>query len=119
MSSRKAKLIREPVSDSSLNPKPQVANPSPQLNPDFSPFGEVYQIATGVETDVITIAKMIADLAAEEGIEVTIKHTQEMKGEIRKNYSDITKARKILNFEPAVSFDNGLKNLYKGENWKI
>ncbi len=73
-------------------------------------YGEVFQIASGVETSVNELTKMIKDIA---GKNVQTIHEAERKGEIRRNYSDISKARSLLGFEPGVKLIEGLRNLCK------
>jgi len=37
----------------------------------------------------------------------------ERKGEIKRNYSDITKARRVLGFKPSIKLRDGLKELWE------
>ena len=40
-------------------------------------------------------------------------------GDVDKTYADITKAKKLINYEPSMSFEEGIKKFiewYKGEN---
>jgi len=76
-------------------------------------WGEVFQIATGVETAIIDLAKMLVNLTGSS--EQIITFTSAMKGEIRKNFSDITKAREILGFSPQMKLETQLKALCAGE----
>ena len=73
------------------------------------PWGQIFQIATGCETSVIDLAKKImehADLSPE-----NIKHTPAVQGEIMKNFSDIAKAKDVLNFEPNTTIEKGLNEM--------
>ncbi len=77
--------------------------------------GEVFQIATGVETKIIDLANMIRDLAIESGLKVKkIIFQDTRKGEIKRNYSDIDKARKFLGFNPGVKLKDGLERIWNG-----
>ena len=68
---------------------------------------QVFNVGTGVATDVITVAK---ELSNNYGIQVPITISGNYRlGDIRHNYADITKARQLLGFEPKVSFKEGLK----------
>ena len=80
-------------------------------------WGSVFQIATGRETKVIDLAKFIqAYVAVLSSKEKRMIFSQARIGEIRKNYSDIRKAKRLLKFKPRIRLQNGLKNLWhKGE----
>ena len=68
---------------------------------------QVFNVGTGVATDVITVAK---ELSNNYGIQVSITISGNYRlGDIRHNYADITKARQLLGFEPKISFKEGLK----------
>ena len=40
----------------------------------------------------------------------TIKHCPPQKGDVKKTAADITKARNLLNYNPQISFEHGIKN---------
>jgi dTDP-L-rhamnose 4-epimerase len=69
--------------------------------------GHVFNIGTGIATDVLTVAKT---LCKHYGIEVPLNVSGSYRlGDIRHNYADITLAKKILGFEPKWTFDHGIK----------
>lgn len=68
--------------------------------------GEVYQIATGVETSIMDLAQMVQ--IAMPQYEVQIVHEAQRPGEIVKNYSSIAKAQRELGWKPQVMLDEGL-----------
>lgn len=69
--------------------------------------GHVFNVGTGVATDVLTVAQT---LCKHYGIEVPLKVSGNYRlGDIRHNYADITLANRILKFQPKVSFDEGIK----------
>jgi UDP-glucose 4-epimerase len=74
------------------------------LESDIS--GEVFQIATGVETTILELAEQIRRLV---GKEVLIHYGPSRQGDIRKNFSGISKVQKLLGWQPTVSLDDGLK----------
>jgi UDP-glucose 4-epimerase len=77
------------------------------LNSDCS--GEVFQVATGVETRINDLARMISDLAVSRGMrKPRIRHEAARRGEILKNYSDVRKIRRLLGFEPKIGLEEGL-----------
>lgn len=68
---------------------------------------QVFNVGTGIATDVITVAK---GLASNYGIEVPISISGNYRlGDIRHNYADLTKINTLLGFEPKVDFMTGLK----------
>jgi len=74
--------------------------------------GEVFQIATSRETTVNEIARAIRSLLEEAGLRVEVRHGAPLDGEIRRNYSDTSKAAQQLGWHPSVSLDDGLKRTY-------
>lgn len=68
--------------------------------------GEVFNVGTGVATDVITVAKT---LKSSYGIEVPLTVTGNFRiGDIRHNYADLKKIEAALGFVPKVSFKEGI-----------
>ncbi|MBR4846235.1 MAG: NAD-dependent epimerase/dehydratase family protein [Bacteroidaceae bacterium] len=76
--------------------------------------GHVFNVGTGVATDVLTVA---STLCKKYGIEVPISVSGNYRlGDIRHNYADITLARNILGFEPKWSFSQGIEQFTKWVN---
>lgn len=76
--------------------------------------GYVFNIGTGVATDVLTVAQT---LCRHYGIEVPLTISGNYRlGDIRHNYADITLAEQILNFLPKWSFDAGIKQFTEWVN---
>jgi len=73
-------------------------------------FGEVFNVGTGSKVSlndlVVKINKII-------GGNFKSKYLPAKAGDIKDSYADITKARKILKFEPRISFDEGLERTIK------
>lgn len=70
--------------------------------------GEVFNVGTGVATDVITVAKT---LIASYGIDVSISITGNYRiGDIRHNYACLKKIEKALGFTPKIDFERGISN---------
>ncbi len=67
--------------------------------------GEVFQLATGVETSVVELAQLARE-AVGGGGEVHFEPGR--AGEVYKSRVDISKARRLLGFEPRVSLAEGL-----------
>lgn len=76
--------------------------------------GHVFNIGTGVATDVLSVAKT---LCKHYGIEVPLTISGNYRlGDIRHNYADITFAKQILGFYPKWSFDAGIKRFTEWVN---
>ena len=71
--------------------------------------GEVFQIATGVETSMIQLVEMMRELANRNA---EIRHGSPRSGDIRRNYSAISKAGDLLGYEPQFRLKEGLKETY-------
>lgn len=68
--------------------------------------GHVFNIGTGVATDVLTVARTLME---KYGIEVPLRISGNFRvGDIRHNFADISKARAILGFEPKWNFSDGI-----------
>lgn len=76
--------------------------------------GHVFNIGTGVATDVLTVANTLCE---KYGIQVPISISGNYRlGDIRHNYADITLARKILGFNPKWNFSDGIEQFTKWVN---
>lgn len=80
--------------------------------PNHCPWGEIFQIATGLETAIIDLAKMIIGFT--DFPDQAIVFVPALKGEIKKSFSDITKAKKILGFSPQMELQSQLEILCSG-----
>ncbi|WP_243346188.1 NAD-dependent epimerase/dehydratase family protein [Parabacteroides sp. FAFU027] len=68
--------------------------------------GQVYNVGTGVSTDVITVAQT---LSKNYGISVPMTISGNYRlGDIRHNFADISKAQRELGFAPKWSFERGI-----------
>jgi UDP-glucose 4-epimerase len=80
------------------------------LSPDTAAIGgEVFQIATGIETDVNEVADIIRKLAAEAGFTVDLLYAPARTGEVYRNYECIDKARRILAYDPKTGVGQGIR----------
>lgn len=76
--------------------------------------GEVFNVGTGVATDVLTVAN---SLIKAYNIEVPVKVTGSFRlGDIRHNFADMSKIAKRLGFAPQVFFEEGIS---KFSNWVL
>lgn len=69
-------------------------------------FGESYNIATG---NRISLNQLIEKINAQLGVSIVPEYGPARAGDIKDSFADISKARKVLGYEPKVSFDEGLK----------
>lgn len=76
--------------------------------------GHVFNVGTGIATDVLTVAKTLMKCYGTE-VPLTISGNYRI-GDIRHNYADITAARNILGFEPKWSFEDGLRKFTEWVN---
>lgn len=76
--------------------------------------GHVFNIGTGVATDVLTVANTLCE---KYGVKVPITVSGNYRlGDIRHNYADISAARKILGFNPKWTFSKGIEQFTKWVN---
>lgn len=76
--------------------------------------GEVFQIATQRETTINALTRMLAgQLAQLTGKEPEAAQAPRRAGDVIRNFSDITKAREILGWEPKTRLDQGLGQTIK------
>jgi len=69
--------------------------------------GQVFNVGTGVATTVLEVANTLLKYYCKE-VPVRISGQYRL-GDIRHNYADLTRIRTTLGFEPAVSFDEGIR----------
>jgi len=72
--------------------------------------GDVFQIGSGCETTVNQIAEHIINLFQKKGIKVPLPvKVDERIGDVKRNFSDISKAKKILGWNPKTKIKDGLE----------
>ncbi|OIN91280.1 MAG: epimerase [Comamonadaceae bacterium CG1_02_60_18] len=80
------------------------------------PLVDVFNVGSGVATDVLTIANTLQTLL---GAAVPTQVTGQFRlGDVRHNVADLAKVRQVLGFEPSVSVEEGLRQFVawvKGE----
>jgi UDP-glucose 4-epimerase len=71
--------------------------------------GEVFQIATNTETTVLELADRLAKVLSLRGVApAAIRHAAPRIGDVKRNYSDTSKARTRLGWSPRVTLEDGL-----------
>ncbi len=79
--------------------------------------GHVFNVGTGVATDVLTVANTLCE---KYGIEVPITVSGNYRlGDIRHNFADITLARIILGFESKWNFSQGIEQFTNWVNLQV
>jgi len=68
--------------------------------------GEIFNIAYGERTTVNSLAARINEILMEE---ISPSYDEPRPGDVKHSFADISKARKMLKYEPLVPFDEGLK----------
>lgn len=69
--------------------------------------GDVVNIARGQEVSVATLAQIVLDTLPES--KSVIEHQAPRPGDVLRHYADITKARRVLGFEPRSALREGVK----------
>ncbi|MGN6378678.1 MAG: SDR family NAD(P)-dependent oxidoreductase [Gaiellales bacterium] len=68
--------------------------------------GEVFQLASGVETSLNRLVELLGEVS---GRELRVRRAPPRAGEIERNYSLIGKAAERLGYAPQVSLEDGLR----------
>jgi UDP-glucose 4-epimerase len=71
--------------------------------------GEIFQLASGVETSVNELISLLGEIHGETP---EVRREPPRPGEILRNYSLVEKARERLGFHPAVALRDGLRTTY-------
>lgn len=71
-------------------------------------IGDVINIARGEEVSVKRISEIVLDLTEMKG-KVKPIFREERPGDVRRHFADVSKARKLLHFEPKVSIEEGIR----------
>ena len=72
--------------------------------------GEVFQIGTNRERTVAELVEKLLPILTQAGIkDVEVRHGPPRTGDVRRNFSDTSKARKLLGWQAQVEFEAGLK----------
>ena len=93
--------IRKAVDPPSQNP----------MHKSFAtPWGEIFQIATNTETTIQEMTNKLLLILSDLGYKkIKVEHGENRTGDVRRNFSDTSKAKKILGWEVKTKLDQGLK----------
>lgn len=68
----------------------------------------ILNAGSGLPTRILDLAKLVLELS---GSSSRIVHAPARRGDIRESWADITKARKLLGFEPRISLRDGVRKM--------
>jgi len=72
--------------------------------------GEVFQIASNHETTVGEITDELVEILKKEGCQdITVIHSEKRLGDVKRNFSDTSKAKAILGWSPKMNRSEGLR----------
>jgi UDP-glucose 4-epimerase len=72
--------------------------------------GEIFQIATSAETTVRELTERLLPALAAAGIkDVEVRHAEARRGEVRRNYADTSKAKRMLGWRAETDLEDGLR----------
>lgn len=77
---------------------------------------DVYEIINLGSNNPISLKDMIATIGEVLGIEPKIEQLPMQPGDVDRTYADISKARKLLGYEPSVSFREGISRFVEWRN---
>jgi UDP-glucuronate 4-epimerase len=70
--------------------------------------GEACNIATNTEISLNEVKCKIEEIM---GKNIVVEYRSERQGDIKKSTADISKAKRLLNWEPKTDFDTGLRDM--------
>lgn len=70
---------------------------------------DVYEIINLGNSSPVSLNEMISAIAKAVGVEPKIEELPMQPGDVERTYSDISKAKKMLGYEPKTSFEDGIK----------
>jgi len=71
--------------------------------------GEIFQIAAGVERTVLEVAKLIQEKLSQHGIDMSISYASPRLGDVKRNFSDTSKAKRVLGWQVDVQLHEGIE----------
>jgi UDP-glucose 4-epimerase len=72
--------------------------------------GEVFQIATSMETTVAELVDRLLLILADLGLEgIQVRHAAPRLGDVRRNFSDTSKAKRVLGWQAEADLATGLR----------
>jgi len=78
-------------------------------------INEVYNVACGDRTSLNTLWSLLKSFS---GINMSANYGPVRIGDVKDTLADITKAKRLLNYEPLISFKDGIESTWKSFNLK-
>lgn len=69
----------------------------------------VYEIMNIGSNNPISLKEMITTIAKELNVHLKIKELPMQPGDVNRTYANITKAKRLIGYEPSISFEEGIK----------
>jgi UDP-glucose 4-epimerase len=76
------------------------------------PWGQAIQLGTGKETSVNSLICLLREVVGESPFPA-VAYAPPRPGEVKRNFVDIDKARRFLNFHPQTCLAEGLQEAWK------
>jgi UDP-glucuronate 4-epimerase len=73
----------------------------------------VYEILNLGESRTITLSKMVKTIEDALGIKANIKRMEMQPGDVNRTFADITKAKKLIGYNPQTKFEDGIDEFVK------
>lgn len=86
------------------------ANDRALFTENMNAVNQVYNVAVGEQTSLNQLFEMIKEIA---GSDLASKYGPERKGDVKHSLADISKAKELLNYSPAVTIKQGLKTTFE------
>ena len=80
-----------------------------QLALESEVAGEVFQIATGIETSIVQLAQLVQAVTSQK---FKVQYGLPRQADIRKNYSAIGKAKNMMGWTPTTELEEGIRAAY-------
>lgn len=69
-------------------------------------FNQIYNVACGAQLSVL---ELYQEIKKEIGLDHEVKHREERLGDIKRSFADISKAKKLLGYDPLYDIESGIK----------
>ena len=78
------------------------------------PWGEIFQIATNTETTIRELVEELLPILSDSGFEkIEVHYTSPRVGDVKRNFSDTSKAKRLLGWEAQIPLIEGLNMTVK------
>ena len=73
--------------------------------------GEIFQIATSAETTIREMTEKLVAILSDSGVtDIKVRYESPRLGDVKRNFSDTSKANEILGWQSEISLDKGLRH---------